>query len=119
MKMRFIYRKEFGISSAQTGSQSYRTSDRPQPSPIQTNGSTMSGTVVNTPISARAPTPGEIAAKKRNSMVDTDVDEQIGALLQAACQRVLTLSEQRVSHALDLRHLRWTLLLVVYFSYEF
>lgn len=76
----------------------------------------MSGTVVNTPISARAPTPGEIAAKKLNSMADTDVNDQIGALLQAACQRVLTLSEQRVSHTLDLPRFRWTLFPVVYFS---
>lgn len=78
----------------------------------------MSGTVVNTPISARAPTPGEIAAKKLNSMVDTD-DEQIAALLQAACRRVLTLSEQRVSHIMDLPHLRWTFFLVADFAYEF
>jgi len=55
----------------------------------------MNSAFLNTPISTRAPTPGEIGAKKQSSIGNTNADQHVIALLRAACQRVLTLSEQR------------------------
>lgn len=74
-----------------------RPSDRPQPSPIQTYGSSTQGSGANTPISATISGPGEAGLKKLGMNGDAAVDQEVSTLLRAACQRVLTLAEQRVS----------------------